>query len=727
MRNTLIASAVGAVLALSACSDNNPPAQANNNQIKTQPDAAAVTEVTSSNPLFSKSTLQYEAPNFDDIKDEHFLAAFEAGMDQQMAEVLAIATNPVPATFENTLVALEQSGELLTRVSRIFYNLAGSSSNPQRREIQSALAPKIAAHSDNINLNPQLFARIKSIYQQRDNLQLDAESVRLIEVYYERFVRAGAMLTEEQKTAIRALNEEHSTLTNQFSQNLLAETKNIAVVVENKAELAGLSDTQITSAANAATEAGHAGKYLLNLTNTTRQPLLSQLSNRELRQRIWQASANRNQSGDTDNRPIVARLAQLRAERARLLGYDSWASYGLESQMAKTPEAVFAMLGSMVPAVVANTKQEAAAIQAMIKQQGADFALQPWDWEYYAELVRQAKFDLDESAVKQYFEFERVLQDGVFYTFNRLFGIRFEPRPDLPTYHADVKAYELFDADGSSLAIFYADYFSREGKRGGAWMSSFVGQSNLTGQKPVVVNVMNIPKAPGGEPTLVSYDNVTTMFHELGHGLHGMLSDVKYPTLAGTSVSRDFVEFPSTFQEDWAAHPEVIANYAKHYKTGEPIPAELLKKVMKSRSFNQGFDTLEYMSAALLDMEWHSLSADEPLQDVNTFEAAALKKHGVDLATVAPRYKSTFFSHAMGGGYSAGYYAYMWSEILAADAFAYVQSQGGLKLENGQNYRKNILATGNSRLPMESYKAFRGQEPTTEALLIRRGLKTKVE
>lgn len=725
MHKTLIATTVAAALALSACSDNAPTQQAAGQQ--TTAEASVIAEASLSNPLMKKSTLQYEAPNFSEINDDHFLPAFAEGMQQHMTEVQAIANNPEPATFDNTLVALEKSGELLTRVSRIFYNLAGSNSNPQRREIQSELAPKMAAHSDNINLNPQLFARIKSLYNQRNELKLDSESVRLIEVYYERFVRAGAQLTEEQKTAIRALNEEHSTLTNQFSQNLLAETKNISVIVDSKDQLDGLSESQITAAANAAKDAGHDGKYLLSITNTTRQPVLAQLSNRELRKQVWEASANRAQSGETDNRPLVARLAQLRAERAKLLGYDNWATYGLEAQMAKTPQAVFDMLGSMVPAVVANTKQEAAAIQAMIKQKGGDFELQPWDWEYYAEFVRQAKYDLDENEVKQYFEFDRVLKDGVFYTFNRLYGIRFEPRPDLPTYHPDVDAYELFDADGTSLAIFYADYFAREGKRGGAWMSSFVGQSHLLGTKPVVVNVMNIPKAPEGEPTLVSYDHVTTMFHELGHGLHGMFSNVKYPTLAGTSVSRDFVEFPSTFEEDWAANPEVIANYAKHYKTGEPIPAELLQKVMKSRSFNQGFDTLEYMSAALLDMEWHSLSADEALQDVNAFEAAALKKHGVDLAAVPPRYKSTFFSHSMGGGYSAGYYAYMWSEILAADAFAFVQSQGGLKLENGQNYRKNILSVGNSRPPMESYKAFRGQEPTTDALLIRRGLKTKVD
>jgi len=719
MRKTLIATTVAAALALAACGDNTTPAQT---ATETVAEAATAVEAISSNPLMVKSTLQYEAPNFNDIKDDHFLPAFEEGMKQHMTEVLAIANNPAPATFDNTLVALEKSGELLTRVSRIFYNLAGSSSNPQRREIQSELAPKMAAHSDNINLNPQLFARIKSLYNQREALKLDAESLRLIEVYYERFVRAGAQLTEEQKTAIRALNEEHSTLTNQFSQNLLAETKKIAVVVDTQAELAGLSDAQITAAANAAKEAGHDGKYLISITNTTRQPVLSQLSNRELRQRVWEASANRNQSGETDNRPIVARLAQLRAERAKLLGYDSWASYGLESQMAKTPQAVFDMLGSMVPAVIANTNKEADAISQMIKQQGGDFELQPWDWEYYGEFVRQAKFDLDESEVKQYFEFERVLKDGVFFTFQRLYGIRFEPRPDLPTYHPDVKAYELFDTDGSSLAIFYADYFAREGKRGGAWMSSFVGQSHLTGQKPVVVNVMNIPKAPAGEPTLVSYDNVTTMFHELGHGLHGMLSNVKFPTLAGTSVSRDFVEFPSTFEEDWAAHPEVIANYAKHYKTGEPIPSELLEKVMKSRSFNQGFDTLEYMSAALLDMEWHSLSADEPLQDVNAFEAQALKKHGITLAAVPPRYKSTYFSHSMGGGYSAGYYAYMWSEILAADAFAFIQQHGGLTLKNGETFRQQVLSKGNTEDLMQSYENYRGQPPSIDALLKRRGL-----
>ncbi len=678
------------------------------------------------NPLLKRSDLQYQAPDFRQIRDEHFIPAFEEGMTQQMAEIRAIAENPKAPTFENTLAAMEKSGELLTRVSRVFYNLVGTDSNPERLRIESELAPKMAAHSDNISLNAKLFLRVKKLFDERGKLKLEPEALRLLEVTHERFVRAGALLSEQQKTAIRALNEEHSRLTSQFAQNLLAETRKIAVLVEDRNELDGMSDAQIEAAAKAAKARGHEGKFLLAITNTTRQPILTSLHNRALRQRVWEASAQRNQQGETDNRPLVARLAKLRAERAHLLGYNSWADYALEPQMAKTPKAVFDMLGSMVPTLVANTKKEAAAISAMIKKKGGDFDLQPWDWEYFAEFVRKEQYDLDENEVKPYFEFKRVLKDGVFYTMNRLYGIRFEPRPDLPVYHEDVEAYEVFDKEGQSIAIFYADYFAREGKRGGAWMSSFVGQSGLLGQKPVVLNSMNIPKAPAGSPTLISYDFATTMFHEMGHGVHGMLSDVHYPSLAGTSVSRDFVECPSTFHEDWAVHPEVIANYARHDQTGEPIPAELLAKVIKSRSFNQGFDTLEYLSAALLDMEWHSLAAEQPLQqNVSDFEAAALKKHGVDLPAVPPRYRSNYFSHSMGGGYSASYYAYMWSEILAADAFAHMMNKGGLSAENGGLFRKHILSVGNSRPPMDSYRAFRGGEPTTDALLIRRGLKSE--
>ncbi|ALS99560.1 M3 family metallopeptidase [Lacimicrobium alkaliphilum] len=722
MRKTLIATAIAASLALSACS-KQPEESQNNSETASQ----AVADSQQANPLLTPSSLQYQAPDFSIIEDDHFLPAFEQGIEQHLKEIESIANNQEPASFDNTIVAMEKTGSLLTRVSRIFFNLTGTDSNEQRREIQKTMAPKLAGHRDNIYLNAKLFERVQGLYEQREELDLDPESARLLDVYYDRFVSAGAQLNEEQKTAIRALNEEHSQLTTEFSQNLLKLSKEIAVVVNSKEELAGMSDSDIRSAAKDATDAGHEGKYLIKITNTTRQPVLGSLENRELRQRIWEASAYRGTSGELDNKPLVARLAQIRAERAKLLGYPNWASYQLQNTMAETPSNVLNMLTSMVPAVVENTKAEQAAIQEMINREGGDFDVQPWDWAYYAEKVRQEKYDLDEQEVKQYFEFNRVLHDGLFYTMNRLYGVRFEPRPDLPVYHPDVQAFEVFDHGDKSLAIFYADYFAREGKRGGAWMSSFVGQSHLLEQKPVVVNVMNIPKGPEGEPTLVSYDHVTTMFHELGHGLHGMLSNVKYPSLAGTSVSRDYVEFPSTFEEDWAAYPEVIANYARHHETDEQIPEELLDKIMRSRSFNMGFDTLEYMSAALLDMELHTLSADAPLIDATEFEQAALEKYGVDLPAVPPRYKSTFFAHSVGGGYSAGYYAYMWSEILAADAFAYVQSLGGLTRENGELYRKHILETGNSRPPMESYIKFRGQEPTTEALLIRRGLKTKVE
>ncbi|WP_288129312.1 M3 family metallopeptidase [Microbulbifer sp.] len=728
MRKSLLAVAV---VAIAACSE--PPQTGSEKSLQTsgtekaQPTGNSATADTQDNPLLRPSSLQYQAPDFSQIEDAHFEPAFDQGMSEHLEEIQAIVNNPEPASFNNTIVAMEEAGSLLTRVSRVFFNLVGSDSNEARRALQSKMAPKLAAHSDSIYLNGDLFARVEALYNQRVEEELDAESERLLEEYYDKFVKAGAKLSEEQKVTLRALNEEHSKLTTEFSQNLLKLSKAIAVVVDDKAELDGLSESEIKAAAEAAADSGHEGKYLISITNTTRQPVLTSLTNRALRQRIWEASANRGTSGELDNRPLVKRLVQIRAQKAGLLGYDNWAEYQLTGTMAENSKNVMSMLNSMVPAVVKNTKAEQADIQAMIEREGGDFDVQPWDWAYYAEKVRQEKYDLDESEVREYFEFNRVLNDGLFYTMNRLYGITFKPRNDLPVYHPDVQAFELFDHDGESLAIFYADYFARDGKRGGAWMSSFVGQSGLLEQKPVVVNVMNIPKGPEGEPTLVSFDHVTTMFHELGHGLHGMLSKVHYPSLAGTNVSRDFVEFPSTFEEDWASHPEVLANYAYHYKTGEAIPEELLEKVLKAKNFNMGFDTLEYMSAALLDMEWHSLPADAPQQDVEKFEAQALAKHGVDLAAVPPRYKSTYFSHSIGGGYSAGYYAYMWSEILAADAFAYLRDRGGLTRKNGDLYRKHILEVGNSRAPMESYVKFRGKEPTTDAILIRRGLKPDSE
>ncbi|QSX32789.1 M3 family metallopeptidase [Shewanella avicenniae] len=720
MRKTLIAVVLGQILLTTGCSKSEEATKTDTAAPTVQTQAAAA--VTQQNPLFSASALQYEAPDFNAIKIEHFQPALEAGIAEQMQEVLAIAEQADAPTFANTIEALERSGALLSRASSVFYNLSSSNSNEEIRTIQREMAPKMAAHTDNINLNAKLFSRIDTLYQQREQLGLATEQIRLIEVYHQRFVLAGARLSDEQKVQIRALNEEESTLTNDFQQRLMKLSKSAAVLVADVAKLDGLSDTAIRNAAKDAADAGHEGQYLLNITNTTRQPVLAQLTDRDLRQQVWQASSSRGLTGDNETASLVARLAQLRAQKAQLLGFENWATYRLAPQMAKTPTAVFDMFGSMVPAVVKNTEKEAAAIQAMIKQTGADFELQPWDWAFYAEKVRKAQYDLDESSLKPYFEFNRVLQDGVFFTLNQLYGVTFKPRPDLPVYHPDVKAWEVFDADGSSMAIFYGDYYAREGKRGGAWMSSFVRQSELLNQKPVVVNVMNIQKAPDGEPTFVSYDQVTTMFHELGHGTHGMFSKVKYPSLSGTAVSRDFVEFPSTFEEDWAGHPDVLANYAKHYKTGEPLPADMLDKLLRSRSFNMGFDTLEYMSAALLDLEWHSLSADAPLQDVAKFEAAALAKHGVNLSAVPPRYRSTYFSHAFPGGYSASYYAYMWSEILAADAFAYVQTQGGLKREIGMKFRQAIREVGNSVPPMEAYENFRGQQPTTDGLLKRRGL-----
>ncbi|MCL1039462.1 M3 family metallopeptidase [Shewanella submarina] len=713
MHKSLLALAVGSVLLLGGCAQYNQISET----------AKQAQTLTANNPFYAPSALQYQAPDFAAIQNEHFEPALLQGMAEQKAEVLAIANNPDAPTFANTIVALETSGELLGRASRVFYNLTGSNSNPELRTLQGKMAPLMSAHSDDINLNANLFERVDTLYDNRHELDLSAEEVRLVEVYHQRMVLAGAKLTEAQKAEIRKLNKEHSQLTDEFQQRLLRMTKEIAVVVDTEAELAGMSDTAIRMAADDAEAAGHKGKYLLSITNTTRQPVLSVLENRELRQKVWEASANRGLEGDNETASLVARLAQLRAERAALLGFDNWASYRLAPQMAETPEAVYKLFGTMVPKVVANANKEAADIQTMIDKTGGDFELKPWDWAFYAEQVRAEKYALDEEMTKPYFEFERVLEDGVFYTIKELYGVTMKPRPDLPVYHPDVKAYEMFDEDGTSMAIFYADYFAREGKRGGAWMSSFVGQSTLTGEKPVVVNVMNIKKAPDGEPTFVSYDEVTTMFHEMGHGTHGMFSKVKYPSLAGTSVSRDFVEFPSTFEEDWAAHPQVLANYARHYETGEPLPKELLDKLLKSRSFNQGFDTLEYMSAALVDLEWHSLKSGTPLQDVESFETKALEKHGVNIEAIPPRYRSTYFAHAFPGGYSASYYAYMWSEILAADAYAYVQTQGGLNREIGMKFRKTIREVGNSVPPMEAYKNFRGQEPTTDGLLERRGLK----
>jgi peptidyl-dipeptidase Dcp len=678
------------------------------------------------NPFFSASQLPFEAPDFDDIRDDDYLPAFEEGMRQELQEIDAIIRNPGEPTFENTLVALERSGQLLTRVERVFFNMTSAHTNETIQEIQSELAPRLAAHSDNIYLNSELFNRIDTLYENRDNLNLDGDSYQLLVDTHRNFVRAGALLTEEEQSRMREINERISSLTTEFQELLLAMTRERAVIVDDDDLLEGLSSDRIAAAREAAEERGHSGSYLLNITNTTRQPVLESLDNREMRQRVWEASAYRGtgENDGIDTQPIVLELVELRAEQAELLGYPNYASYALEPQTAQNPDRVLDMLNDLIPAVIVNTEEEAADIIDFMREDGIEDDLQPWDWEYYAEKVRQARYDLDDAEVRPYFELNRVLEDGVFYTMERLYGISFEERHDLPVYHPDVRVFNVFDEDGEQLGLFYADYFERDSKRGGAWMSSFVTQTRLLDQKPVIVNVLNIPPPATGEPALISFRNVTTLFHEIGHAVHGLFSDVNYPSQAGTAVPRDFVEFPSTFEEDWAIHPEVLANYAVHYETGEPIPDELLERIISAREFNQGFDTYEYLGATMIDMEWHLLGIDEIPSEVSGFEDQSLEKYNLDHPAVPPRYKSTYFAHIFSGGYAANYYAYIWSEILAADAFAYMMERGGLTRENGDHYRNTILSRGGSREAMDLYLDFRGQEPDVEHLLRRRGLDT---
>ncbi|WJI15490.1 peptidyl-dipeptidase Dcp [Pseudoxanthomonas winnipegensis] len=676
------------------------------------------------NPLLSASTLPFQAPPFDKIQDSDYLPAFEEGMQQHLAEIRKIADNPEPATFANTLEAMERSGETLTRVSRIFFGLVQADTNDARQKIQEEIAPKLAAHQDEINLDPKLFARIKSLYDQRDTLNLDPEQKRLVEYQYQEFVRAGAQLSDADKATLRKLNIEETTLATQFHTKLVAAAAAGAVVVDDKAKLDGLSDGDIASAAQDAAARKLDGKYLLALQNTTQQPVLASLKDRDLRLQVMSASQTRAEKGDAnDTRQTVQRLAQLRAQKAKLFGFDSYAAYSLSDQMAKTPDAALKLLTDTVPAATAKARSEAAEMQKVIDAQQGGFKLTAADWDFYAEQVRKAKYDLDEAQIKPYFELDNVLKNGVFYAATQLYGITFKERTDIPTYHDGMKVYEVFDQDGKSLALFYTDYFKRDSKSGGAWMDEFVGQNGLSGTKPVVYNVCNFTKPAPGQPALLSFDDVTTMFHEFGHALHGMFSNVKYPTLAGTATSRDFVEFPSQFNEHWASDPKVFAHYAKHYQTGEAMPADLVEKIKKSRTFNQGYATTEYLSAALLDLSWHTLPADAPLQDVDKFEADSLKKYKVDLAEVPPRYRTTYFDHIWGGGYSAGYYAYFWAEVLDDDAFEWFKEHGGLSRKNGDIFRDKILSRGNTVDLATLYRDFRGKDPSVAPLLENRGLK----
>ena len=715
MRKTLITTAISAALMLSACSEPSTDATINSKAAET-PTTMTKAPASVANVLLTPSPLQYMAPQFDKLQASDYLPAFEQGMLEHKAEIEAITNNSEAATFENTIVALEKTGAILDRTQRIFFNLSGLISDDNFTSVEEQIVPKLTAHQDNMYLDEKLFARIQAIY--KNKATLTGEDLRLVEVYYDRFVRAGAELSAADKTKMRELNGQLAKLETSFSQNLLKSYKDDVIVVEDKAQLDGLSDSEIASLAAAAKDAGKTG-YMITLVNTTAQPLLSSLKNRDLRKKLWETSAYRAME---TNAPLNINIAKLRAQKANLLGYPTWAAYALGDQMAKTPEAVYGILDDLAPKALVKAKVEAADIQAEIVKEGQTFELAPWDWAFYAEKVRKAKYDLDDSQVKPYFEMNTVLNDGMFFAMNKLYGISVKPRNDLPVWHKDVSAYEIFNQDGSSIGLFYLDLYARQGKQGGAWMDELVSQSFLKNTQPVVYNALNIPKPAEGQPTLMTFDEVSTLFHEFGHAIHGLYSQVNYPSLAGTLTARDFVEFPSQANEDWSIDPQVLANYAKHYQTGEPIPAELLAKVLKAHTFNQGFGTVEYLSAALLDMEWHSIAADTEITDVAAFEKQALAKHGLDYTPVPPRYKTTYFSHSFGGGYSAGYYAYLWTEVFAADSFSYMMSQGGLTLENGQKYRDTVLSKGNSQDLMQSYIDFAGKKPSTDALLKRRGL-----
>jgi peptidyl-dipeptidase Dcp len=676
------------------------------------------------NPFFKPSPLPFQAPEFDKIKDADFQPAFEEGMRVQLEEVDKIAEQSQPPSFENTIVAMERTGALLIRVNKVFFSLTQANTNDVLQKVQQEEAPKLAAHRDAIYLNAKLFQRVKSLYAQRESLGLDPESKRLLERYFSAFVRAGAELSAADQTTLRELNKEQSRLGTAFRDKLLAGTKAGAVVLDDADALAGLSPADLAAAAEAAKTRKLDGKYVLTLQNTTQQPVQTSLTNRATREKLFTASTQRTEHNDAnDTRDTIARLAQLRAQKAKLLGYPTFAAYNLEDQMAKTPERAIKLMTDMAPAAVAKAKGEAEQMRALVHKHKGGFLLQPWDWQYYSEQVKKEQFKLDESQIKQYFELDRVLQDGVFFAANKLYGITFKERHDIPVYQHDVRVFEVFDADGTSMALWYADYFKRDNKAGGAWMSTFVDQSGLLGTKPVAYNVCNFTKPAPGQPALISHADVITMFHEFGHALHGMFSNVKYPYLTGTSVPRDFVEFPSQFNEHWADEPTVFANYAKHYQTGEPMPADLVQKIKNAGTYGEGFETTEYLAAALLDQAWHTLPADAPKQDVDAFEAKALERYHVDYALVPPRYRSSYFSHIWGSGYSAGYYAYLWTAVLRDDAFYWFKDHGGMTRKNGQRFRDMILSRGNSEDTDAMYRAFRGRDPSVEPLLIERGLK----
>jgi len=690
----------------------------------------AVADSITENPFYNASPLPFQAPPFDKIKDSDYQPAIEEGIKQHDAEVLQIANNPAAPTFENTYVALEKSGMMLTRVLEVFNAVSGANTDPVLQQLQEDIAPKLAAHQDAIYLNGKLFHRIEAIHKQLGKLKLDPESARLVTVVYRNFLLAGAKLSDADKSKLKALNEEESTLSSQFNNKLRDATKKAALVVDSKVQLAGLSDAEITAAAAAAKERGlPEGKYVITLQNTTQQPALQDLTDRTTRQALFMASWNRTEMGDeNDTRKLIVRIAEIRAKQAKLVGFANYAAWKLDDQMAKTPEAAIGFMQKLVPAATARAEREAKDIQAKIDLDQAalkqpSFKLQPWDWNLYAEQVKKERYDVDENQIRPYFELNNVLQNGVFYAANQLYGLTFKERHDIPVYQEDVRVFDVFDKDGKAIALFYCDYFKRDNKNGGAWMDNFVGQSKLLGTKPVIFNVTNFTKPAAGQPALLSFDDVITMFHEFGHGLHGIFADEQYPTLSGTSTARDFVEFPSQFNEHWATDPNVFAHYAKHFQTGEAMPQALVAKMTNAGKFNKGYSMTELSAAALLDLDWHTLSASAAPQDADLFEVAALKKDKIYLAEVPSRYRSSYFLHIWANGYAAGYYAYPWTQMLADDAFDWFKTHGGLTRDNGDRFRAMILSRGNTEDLARMYKSWRGSDPKIEPMLENRGLK----
>ncbi|HTE40426.1 MAG TPA: M3 family metallopeptidase [Steroidobacteraceae bacterium] len=686
------------------------------------------TTTSGDNPLLADSTLPYGVPPLDRIHNEHFKPALLAGMEAHRHEIDAIAGNAVAPTFENTVVAMERAGKPLSRVRSVFGSLTASNTNAELEAVQTELSPKFASHSDAIYLNSALFARIRALYERRSQLGLDAESLRLLERYRTAFVRAGANLSETDKATLRGLNERLSMLSNEFRQTVLKGVNSAAVVVDTVSELEGLSPEQVATAAAAAKTRNHEGKWVIALINTTGQPPLAQLKNRALRERIYKTSMTRGVGGEFDTTRIVAEMVKLRSERAKLLGYPTHAAYVLEDETALTADAVNKMLAQLAPPAVANARREAAAMQSLIDAQaksgGAAFQLAAWDWDFYAEQVRKEKYAFDEAQVRPYFEMNRVLVDGVLFAAQELYGISFKEGRDIPTYQTDMRVFEVFNPDATPLGLVYFDWYARDNKRGGAWMSSYVEQSRLLGTHAVVMNNLNVPKPPAGQPTLLTFDEVNTAFHEFGHAIHGLFSNVMYPRFSGTSVPRDFVEFPSQYNEMWAVEPRVLANYAKRHGTGAPMPKELMDKVLAARKFNQGFATTEYLGAAIVDQAFHQqpVGSTPDAAKVEEFEAQALKRSGLDFAAVPPRYRTSYFSHAFSGGYSAGYYAYIWSDVLARDTEHWINANGGLQRKNGDALRAKILSKGFSVDAITMFREFYGKDPDIGPLLESRGL-----